>query len=75
MSFQVLLLEAGNDEPPGSSVPSMVGAYWGNKLTDWDYKTEPQTNACLGEHEQRCSWPRGKVLGTYLCITYVNYQG
>lgn len=30
---------------------------------DWKYNTEPEKNACLSSPEQRCYWPRGKVLG------------
>lgn len=30
---------------------------------DWKYNTEPEANACLNSPEQRCYWPRGKVLG------------
>lgn len=30
---------------------------------DWKYNTEPEKNACLSSPEQRCFWPRGKVLG------------
>lgn len=31
--------------------------------TNWRYQTEPNGNACLGFDEQRCKWPRGKVVG------------
>lgn len=63
-NFRVLLIEAGPDEPPGAAVPSMTSSFWGTKSgLDWAYKTEPQSQACLGNPEQRCSWPRGKVLG------------
>lgn len=58
--WKVLLLEAGGDEPPGSQVPSMVINYQGSEL-DWNYKTEPEPVACLGNREQRCDWVRGKV--------------
>lgn len=60
--WKVLLLEAGGDEPPGSQVPSMVINYQGSEL-DWNYKTEREPVACLGNQEQRCDWVRGKVLG------------
>lgn len=30
---------------------------------DWRYNTEPEKMACLSAEEQRCYWPRGKVLG------------
>ncbi|KAJ8924237.1 hypothetical protein NQ315_007029, partial [Exocentrus adspersus] len=62
-NWKVLLIEAGNDEPPGSQVPSMVVSYHGNPNMDWNYKTEPEPEGCQGYPEKRCSWPRGKVLG------------
>ncbi|XP_077298009.1 glucose dehydrogenase [FAD, quinone]-like [Arctopsyche grandis] len=61
--WKVLLVEAGGDEPPAAAVPSMIASYWGDPAMDWNYRTEPESNACLGEPEQRCSWTRGKVLG------------
>ncbi|XP_045461236.1 glucose dehydrogenase [FAD, quinone]-like [Harmonia axyridis] len=61
--WKVLLLEAGGDEPPGAQIPSMVISYHGNPDMDWKYKTDPEPYACKGFPEQRCDWPRGKVLG------------
>lgn len=52
----------GGDEPLGSQVPSMFLNFIGSDI-DWKYNTEPETNACLNSPEQRCYWPRGKVLG------------
>ncbi|XP_074040704.1 glucose dehydrogenase isoform X2 [Leptinotarsa decemlineata] len=60
--WRVLLIEAGLDEPTGTQVPSMFLNFIGSDI-DWGYQTEPETQACLGENEQRCYWPRGKVLG------------
>ncbi|XP_056648601.1 glucose dehydrogenase [FAD, quinone]-like [Diorhabda sublineata] len=71
--WKVLLIEAGNDEPPGTQVPSMVVNYHGNKLVDWDYKTEPEQWGCQGYPEKRCSWPRGKVLGGCSVINGMMY--
>lgn len=64
--WNVLLLEAGGDEPPGSAVPSMVINYHGLPDIDWNYKTEPEKKACLGYPEHRCTWIRGKVSCTLL---------
>jgi glucose dehydrogenase (acceptor) len=60
--WNVLLIEAGLDEPTGTQVPSMFLNFIGSDI-DWAYQTEPEPQACLGETEQRCYWPRGKVLG------------
>ncbi|XP_044265687.1 glucose dehydrogenase [FAD, quinone]-like [Tribolium madens] len=72
--WKVLLIEAGGDEPPGSQVPSMVISYHGDPHMDWNYKTEPEKQACLGFPEKRCSWPRGKVLGGCSVINGMMYM-
>ncbi|KAJ8949205.1 hypothetical protein NQ318_021698 [Aromia moschata] len=60
--WRVLLLEAGMDEPTGTQVPSMFLNFIGSEI-DWGFRTEPEAQACLAENEQRCYWPRGKVIG------------
>ncbi|XP_033217541.1 glucose dehydrogenase [FAD, quinone]-like isoform X2 [Belonocnema kinseyi] len=59
--WKVLLLEAGPDEPPGTSIPSMVGMFLGSDI-DWQYNTTNENFACLVTGGS-CSWPRGKNLG------------
>ncbi|XP_028035245.1 glucose dehydrogenase [FAD, quinone]-like [Bombyx mandarina] len=61
-NFNVLLLEAGGQEPTGARIPSFYRAFWSNKEVDWDYRTEPD-NYCLDQGDKGCPWPRGKVLG------------
>uniref|UniRef100_A0A182J274 Glucose-methanol-choline oxidoreductase N-terminal domain-containing protein n=1 Tax=Anopheles atroparvus TaxID=41427 RepID=A0A182J274_ANOAO len=61
-NWKVLLIEAGPDEPTGAQIPSMFLNYLGSDI-DWKYNTEPEQYGCLGSPEQRCYWPRGKVLG------------
>nr|CAI5848980.1 unnamed protein product [Callosobruchus analis] len=60
--WNVLLLEAGPDEVSLTDLPLMFPTL---QLTflDWQYKTEPGENYCLGLRNKRCNWPRGKVLG------------
>lgn len=53
---------AGGDEPLGTQIPSMFFNFIGSDI-DWKYNTEPEKKACLSSPEQRCFWPRGKVLG------------
>ncbi|XP_054739171.1 glucose dehydrogenase [FAD, quinone] [Anastrepha obliqua] len=60
--WKVLLVEAGGDEPVGSQIPSMFLNFIDSAI-DWRYTTEPERMACLGAEGQRCTWPRGKVLG------------
>lgn len=70
--WKVLLVEAGPDEPTGTQIPSMFLNYLGSDI-DWKYNTEPEKHACLGSKEQRCYWPRGKVLGGTSVINGMMY--
>lgn len=47
----MLLLEAGGDETEISDVPLMAGYLQLSKL-DWKYKTEPSSDACLGNFNE-----------------------
>nr|CAD7588852.1 unnamed protein product [Timema genevievae] len=60
--WTVLLLEAGGDETLLSDIPLLMPTLQLSPL-DWQFKTEPSGNYCLGMNEGRCNWPRGKVLG------------
>ncbi|CAF4884459.1 unnamed protein product [Pieris macdunnoughi] len=71
-SWNVLLLETGPDENEITDVPSLAGYLQLTKV-DWQYKTEPTNYACLGFKNQRCSWPRGKVLGGSSVLNYMIY--
>ncbi|XP_018576576.1 glucose dehydrogenase [FAD, quinone] [Anoplophora glabripennis] len=61
--WKVLLIEAGIDEPPATQVPMYMMIFSNDQFSDWHYKTEPEPQACLGNEDQRCSWPRSKILG------------
>ncbi|XP_055845318.1 glucose dehydrogenase [FAD, quinone] [Episyrphus balteatus] len=71
-SWNILLLEAGPDENEISDVPSLA-AYLQLSRLDWQYKTEPSNKACLGMVNNRCNWPRGKVLGGSSVLNYMLY--
>jgi len=71
--WKVLLLEAGGDETEISDVPALAACLQLGRM-DWKYKTEPQPGeACLGLTNQRCNWPRGKVLGGSSVLNYMLY--
>ncbi|PSN48970.1 Glucose dehydrogenase [FAD, quinone] [Blattella germanica] len=71
-NISVLLIEAGGEEtfiqdiPALSSLPQLTPANWG-------YQTEKLYTACLGLIDERCRWPRGKVLGGSTTINYMVY--
>lgn len=70
--WSVLLIEAGGDETELSDVP-LLAAYLQLTQLDWQYKAEPQDTACLAMKDQRCNWPRGKVLGGSSVLNYMMY--
>ncbi|XP_045036542.1 glucose dehydrogenase [FAD, quinone]-like [Daphnia magna] len=69
---KVLLLEAGGDETIISDIPGVVHHLQRTNI-DWSYKTVPQTGSCLAFKDNRCIWPRGKVLGGTSVLNYMVY--
>lgn len=70
--WNILILEAGPDENEISDVPSLAAYLQLSKL-DWQYKTQPSNKSCLGMNNNRCNWPRGKVLGGSSVLNYMLY--
>nr|CAD7392756.1 unnamed protein product [Timema cristinae] len=60
--WNVLLIEAGGDEPEIADVP-ILSLYLHKSKLDWKYRTQTQPNACQAMEDKRCCWTRGKVLG------------
>ncbi|XP_026740779.1 glucose dehydrogenase [FAD, quinone]-like [Trichoplusia ni] len=60
--WKVLLLEAGQDENVLSEVPVIFPALQTSSI-DWQFVTEPSGSYCLSMVDNKCLWPRGKVLG------------
>lgn len=71
-NWKVLLIEAGPDENEISDTPSLAAYLQLSKL-DWAYKTKPSNSSCLGMNNNRCNWPRGKVLGGSSVLNYMIY--
>ncbi|XP_051155547.1 glucose dehydrogenase [FAD, quinone]-like [Leptopilina boulardi] len=69
-NWKILLLEAGDDEPKAVKVPAF-GPLLQDSHLNWNYKTQPQKNACL--QNNGCNWPRGKVMGGTSSINYMMY--
>ncbi|XP_045036175.1 glucose dehydrogenase [FAD, quinone] isoform X1 [Daphnia magna] len=70
--WKVLLLEAGGEQPMAADVPGTAAVLQRSKV-DWNYKTEPQSDACLAFRGNRCNWPRGKVIGGTSVLNYMVY--
>ncbi|KAF6204266.1 hypothetical protein GE061_002606 [Apolygus lucorum] len=70
--WNVLLLEAGGDENIISDIPLAAPVLQLSKL-DWKYRPEAQKTSCQAMNDERCLWPRGKVLGGSSVLNYMLY--
>ncbi|XP_016837542.1 glucose dehydrogenase [FAD, quinone] isoform X2 [Nasonia vitripennis] len=61
-NWKVLLLEGGDEEPIIADVPGLVTLLKQTDL-DYGYKTQSESQACLSQPNQSCTWTRGKVMG------------
>ncbi|PSN57110.1 hypothetical protein C0J52_01296, partial [Blattella germanica] len=68
--WKVLLLEAGGEEPEVQDIPGFY-YFLSDIRVDWNYRTEPQEDACAG---QPCRWASGKVLGGGSTINAMLYN-
>jgi len=69
-SWEVLLLEAGGEEPFLLDVPSLKDFAYKSRV-DWNYETEPLEGVCGGKP---CEWPRGKGLGGTSMLNSMTYN-
>ena len=72
LNWNVLLIEAGENENLLMDVPMIVHYLQGYKI-NWGYKTEPSEKFCLGMKNNQCNWPRGKVMGGSSVLNYMVY--
>ncbi|CAK1547680.1 unnamed protein product [Leptosia nina] len=70
-NWQILLLEAGEEEPNVTSIPNVASAL-AHSSVDWAYKTQPERSTCLAEGS--CFWARGKTMGGSSAINYLVYM-
>lgn len=72
-NWRVLLIEAGDNENLLMDVPLMVQYLQRNSKVDWSYRTQPSNTSCLAMKDNRCNWPRGKVMGGSSVLNYMIY--
>lgn len=70
--WNILLLEAGGNEPFLMDIPALFLAFQRGPW-DWNYKTESSEKYCLAMKNKQCFWPRGKVLGGCSAINAMLY--
>ncbi|XP_014217222.1 glucose dehydrogenase [FAD, quinone]-like [Copidosoma floridanum] len=61
--LKVLLIEAGGHEKLIMDVPLLALYLQLDKNVNWDYKTEPSNDYCLGIKNRQCKVAMGRVLG------------
>ncbi|CAH0713818.1 unnamed protein product, partial [Brenthis ino] len=70
--WKILLIEAGDDPGIDSEIPAFLFLNQ-NSGIDWNYKTYPDGNTCLGFNNNSCIWSKGKALGGSSSINAMIY--
>nr|CAD7202867.1 unnamed protein product [Timema douglasi] len=70
-NWEVLLLEAGPEEPSMTEIPAYSMGAIGTAV-DWQYSTQAQNTSCLSTGGI-CSWPRGKMIGGSMALQGMMY--
>ncbi|KAJ2946137.1 hypothetical protein O0L34_g5068 [Tuta absoluta] len=61
-NWKILLIEAGDDPPIESTIPSISQSMFRTRY-DWSYKTTYDGRTNNANHNGSINWPRGKMLG------------
>ncbi|XP_030566826.1 glucose dehydrogenase [FAD, quinone]-like [Drosophila novamexicana] len=70
--WRVLLLEAGGPESYAMDMP-IVAHYLQLGEMNWKYRPQASNSYCLAMNNNRCNWPRGKVMGGSSVLNYMMY--
>ncbi|XP_023159558.2 glucose dehydrogenase [FAD, quinone] [Drosophila hydei] len=70
--WQILLIEAGGPENYIMDMPIMAHYLQLGEM-NWKYRTQPSNSYCLAMNNNRCNWPRGKVMGGSSVLNYMMY--
>ncbi|XP_011158387.1 glucose dehydrogenase [FAD, quinone] [Solenopsis invicta] len=68
---EVLLIEAGSSENLLMDIPLLVHMLQLSNDINWKYQTKSSNKYCLGMNNNRCNWPRGKVMGGSSVLNYM----
>lgn len=72
-NWKILLLEAGGQENLIMDIPLLVNFLQLNNQVNWAYKTQSSNSSCLAMKNNRCHWPRGRVMGGSSVLNYMIY--
>ncbi|XP_011497609.1 PREDICTED: glucose dehydrogenase [FAD, quinone]-like [Ceratosolen solmsi marchali] len=67
----VLLIEAGPSENIFMDMPLLAHYLQFSNDLNWKFHTERSNSYCRGMKNQRCSWPKGKVMGGSSALNYM----
>ncbi|XP_065204345.1 glucose dehydrogenase [FAD, quinone]-like [Planococcus citri] len=70
--WKVLLIEAGCEESIVMDTPILANMIQFTQA-NWNYKTVPSNEYCLGMNNHQCNFPRGKVMGGSSVLNYMIY--
>ncbi|KAE9542798.1 hypothetical protein AGLY_002709 [Aphis glycines] len=70
--WKVLLIEAGSKAIHFMDVPITSQLLQASEY-NWKYRTIPMNTSCLSFDDQRCKFPRGKVMGGSSVLNYMIY--
>lgn len=68
---EVLLIEAGSNENLLMDIPILVHMLQLSNDINWKYQTKSSNKYCLGMVDNKCNWPRGKVMGGSSVLNYM----
>lgn len=71
--WKVLLIEAGQSENLLMDVPLVVQYLQRSRDVNWGYRPQSSNVSCLAMVDNRCLWPRGKVMGGSSVLNYMIY--
>lgn len=71
--WKVLLIEAGQSENLLMDIPLVVQYLQANRDVNWGYRPQSSNVSCLAMVDNRCLWPRGKVMGGSSVLNYMIY--
>ncbi|XP_039759472.1 glucose dehydrogenase [FAD, quinone]-like [Pararge aegeria] len=71
--WNVLLIEAGSEEPKMALIPGLTSEFKGSSL-DWQYKMRPKRRFCQNRVMKGCEVVQGRVLGGTSTINDMAYM-
>lgn len=72
-NWTVLLIEAGQHENLFMDIPLVVQYLQRSRDVNWGYRTQSSNSSCLAMNDNRCLWPRGRVMGGSSVLNYMIY--